>query len=128
MKTVYILNYIMALLFILGETLRRGPSYIFTNTSTMLEDYISGAILLIAAYFWKQKKDNAPNIMVGAWGYATGGMFIPFWAHLEACIRGETICQDHIYSDVEAIILKGLIWIVCISCFIITLKGANKKN
>ncbi len=39
MKVVYYLAYVMAAVFILGETVRRGLSYFSINATTMVEDY-----------------------------------------------------------------------------------------
>jgi hypothetical protein len=46
----------------------------------MIEDYLCGALLLIAAWVWSKDYDIAPKMMAAAWGFATGGMFVPFAA------------------------------------------------
>ena len=108
MQVVYYMTYVMAIVFMVGETARRGLSYFAVNATTMLEDYLCGAILLWAAWSWARRQKMAPTVMATAWGYATGGMFVPFAAHLEAWMRGVTFRPDHPHTDTASIILKAL--------------------
>ena len=128
MKIVHIVAYIMAFVFIIGETSRRGFDYFSINATTMVEDYLCGALLLWAALFWSQKHKMAPQLMTGAWAYATGGMFVPFFAHLEAWLRGETFRVDHPHTDIGSVVLKGAIWAICLACFTVTLWGVDTKQ
>lgn len=61
--------------------------------------------------------------MAAALAYANGGMFVPFAAHLEAWLRSETFRPDHPHTDVASIILKGVIWAVCLACLIVAVKS-----
>ena len=123
MKIVYYMTYIMAFVFLVGETSRRGFGYFSINATTMFEDYICGALLLLAALFWFKKHKIAPKLMAVAWAYATGGMFVPFFAHLEAWLRGATFRIDHPHAEIESVVLKGVIWAICLACLIVTLRG-----
>jgi hypothetical protein len=42
MKVVYWLTYVMAVVFLVGETARRGIGYFSVNATTMIEDYLCG--------------------------------------------------------------------------------------
>ena len=127
MKIVYYTTYIMAFVFIAGETVRRGLSYLSVNATTMIEDYLCGALLLTAAIFWAKGKEIAPKLMAVAWAYGTGGMFVPFAAHLEAWIRSETFRPDHPHEDLNSVILKGIIWAICLICLIVTLRSDDRE-
>ena len=127
MKAAYFAAYIMAFVFIAGETLRRGLSYLSVNATTMVEDYICGALLLSAAIFWYQQRPLAPKLMAVAWAYATGGMFVPFFAHLEAFLRDTTFRPDHPHEDVNSIVLKGVIWAICLVFLIISLRSDDSE-
>ena len=118
----------MAFVFIMGETARRGLSYLSVNATTMVEDYLCGALLLAAALAWLKKKSIAPKLMAVAWAYATGGMFVPFFAHLEAWFRGVTIRDDHPHADFESVILKGVIWLICLICLVVTLRSDSSEQ
>lgn len=118
----------MAAVFILGETTRRGIGYFSINATTMIEDYLCGLLLLAAALVWRSGSQNGPVMMASAWAYSTGGMFVPFAAHLEAWIRQETFRPDHPYDDVFSIILKGVIWLVSLICFVVSIAHAMKAK
>ncbi len=128
MKIVLWLTYLMSAVFILGETLRRGLSYFSVNATTMVEDYLCGALLFTAAILATKGSKLASKYMVAAWAYATGGMFVPFYAHLEAYLRGATFRADHIHTDVNSVILKGVIWSIALICFIVVLRNEAKPS
>ena len=117
----------MAAVFLVGETARRGIGYFAVNATTMIEDYLCGALLLSAAWIWFKGYEIAPKIMAVAWAYATGGMFVPFAAHLEAALRGVTFRPDHPHTDTASIVLKGIIWTVCLGCLIVALRSHKNK-
>lgn len=128
MKVVYFLTYFMAAIFTLGETLRRGLSYFSINATTMMEDYLCGALMIIAAVLWAKGSKLAHNYMIAAWAYATGGMFVPFFAHLEAYLRGATFRADHPHEDLNSVILKGVIWGIALICFIVVMRSKNDNK
>ena len=124
MKTVVYFNFIIAFVFLAGKTARRGISYFSINATKMLEDYVAGVALLVAAILWVRNYRHSTIIMTAAWGYVTGGMFVPFFSHLEAWLREETIRSDHIHTDVNAVILKYVVWLICLVCFVMSLRTA----
>jgi hypothetical protein len=126
-KIVNYFSYAMAFVFVVGETARRGIGYVSVNATTMFEDYSCGALLLAAAVIWSRGRKNARSWMVAAWGYATGGMFVPFFAHLEAWLRGATFRPDHPHEDFQAVVLKGVIWAICLACLTVTLQGKKTE-
>jgi hypothetical protein len=128
MRYAYYMTYVMAAVFIVGETARRGIGYMAVNATTMFEDYCGGILLLLAARYWHKRHDMAPALMTAAWGYATGGMFVPFFAHLEAFLRGATFRADHPHGDVNAVIAKAVIWALCLSCLIVSVRSVRSKN
>jgi hypothetical protein len=127
MKAAHYMAYIMSFVFIFGETSRRGLGYFSINSTTMVEDYLCGILLFSAALFWTKKRKIAPKLMAAAWGYATGGMFVPFFAHLEAYLREVTFRADHPHADLNSVILKGVIWTICLVCFVITMRSNEIK-
>lgn len=127
MKVLTYLAYALSFVFVFGETNRRGLEYFNINATTMLEDYLCGALLLLAAVLCTIGHKLSEKMMVAAWGYATGGMFVPFFAHLEASLRGVTFRSDHPHTETEVVILKGIIWLICLSCLIISLRSTTSK-
>lgn len=126
MKIVYYFSYLLAAVVMVGETARRGFSYFSVNATTMVEDYLGGALLLAAALLWRKGRPNARQWMIAAWAYVTGAMFVPFFAHLEAWLRGATFRPDHLHTDIDAIFIKGVIWTICLACFVVSL-GARQS-
>ena len=128
MKATQALAYAMGAMFILGETARRGIDYFSINATTMLEDYGAGILLILAAAACTAKLAHSAIYLAGAWGYAAGGMFVPFFAHLEAYLRGATFRPDHPIEDVNGIIVKGVIWGICVSLFIASLRDSSGRS
>ena len=128
MKGTQALAYAMGAMFILGETARRGIDYFSVNATTMLEDYGSGILLILAAAACTAKLAHSAIYLAGAWGYAAGGIFVPFFAHLEAYLRGATFRPDHPIEDVNEIIIKGVIWGICVSLFIASLRDSSGRS
>jgi hypothetical protein len=83
MKIVYYLTYVMAFIFSPAKPPRRDIGYFPVNATTMIEDYLCGAWLLSAAWIWSKGYRIASRMMAVAWAYSTGGIFVPFTAHLE---------------------------------------------
>lgn len=126
MKIVLFFNFLIAFVFLAGETARRGVSYFSINATTMLEDYVAGTALLLAAVLWIRNYSHAQIAMIAAWAYVTGGMFVPFFAHLEAWVREETFRSDHIHTDTNAVILKAVVWSACLVCFVVSARTTIK--
>lgn len=127
MKGTQAMAYAMGAAFIIGETARRGIGYFSINATTMLEDYGSGILLILAAIACTAKLAQATVYLAGAWGYSAGGMFVPFFAHLEAYLRGATFRPDHPIEDVSGIIVKGIIWGICVAAFIASLRDQSAQ-
>lgn len=128
MKVVYYLTWLMVAVFLIGETARRGVGYFSINATTMIEDYLCGLLLLTAALVWRSGAIWRLTLMASAWAYATGGMFVPFAAHLEAWLRQETFRADHPHEDVNSVILKGVIWAICLVCFLVSMRSVIAKS
>lgn len=126
MKSIYYITFGFGVFFLLIENLRRGVSYFAVNATTMIEDYLMGIILIVAALMYKRHKELGTKLIIAAWAYAVGGMFVPFAAHLEAFLRGETFRADHVHTDVNSIILKGVVWLISIVMFSLAIR--NRKS
>ena len=66
MKGTQALAYAMGAMFILGETARRGLDYFAINATTMLEDYGSGVLLILAAAACTAKLAQSTIYLAGA--------------------------------------------------------------
>ena len=122
MKSIYYMTWGFGAFFLLIENLRRGVSYFSVNATTMIEDYLMGVVFIAAAFMYQRDRELGTKLIIAAWAYAVGGMFVPFAAHLEAFLRGETVRADHVHTDVNSIILKGVVWLICIVVFSLAIK------
>ena len=123
-------SYLMGAFLILVETFRRGIEYWGVHATTIIEDYIAGAFLIIAAVLWTRKSPRSEMVMAAAWAYMIGMMTPTFFSHTEAYLRGVTRIADQPFDDVGAIIIKGLLWLVAVIGLGLTLYSAdsNKKT
>lgn len=70
------------------ETLRRGMGEWMVDATTMLTDYVAGAILLVGAWAAYKGLVWADAWLLLAWGWVTGMMFMSFSDQLEITLRG----------------------------------------
>ncbi len=68
MKGTQALAYAMGAMFILGEIARRGIDYLSVNATTILEDYGSGILLILAPAACTAKLAHSTIYLAGAWG------------------------------------------------------------
>jgi hypothetical protein len=101
------------------ETARRGVAHWLVNSTTMADDYIMGAVLLVACVRWSLNKKDARILLVIAWAYVLGVMNAAFWGHFEGNLRGMAICDNN-PTEVGAIIGKGVIWLIALTCLLIS--------
>jgi hypothetical protein len=90
------------------ETLRRGVGEWTRDFTTMFEDYVAGALLLVAGWATVRHRHWGPLFLVLAWAYVTGLMSSSFWYQLEETIRG-TVAEDPV-----VLIVKLLLWSTCV--------------
>lgn len=90
------------------ETLRRGLG--FENVTTVVEDYVIGALLLLAATSVRAGRRHGPLLLVLAWAALAGGLFPSFFGHLEYLLRG-TVGGPR---EAWIVAIKGAIYAVCL--------------
>jgi hypothetical protein len=122
MKVINYLTIFFGVFFLVIEYLRRGVSYYAINASTMIEDSALGILFLAAAFVYRKNKSLGQKLIISSWAYAVGAMLLPFIAHLEAFLRGATFRPDHPHTDVGSIVLKGIIWGICVVVFVMSIK------
>ncbi len=126
MKSIHYVTLGFGVFFLLIENVRRGVSYFAVNATTMIEDYLMGVIFIVVALIYGKNRELGTKLIIGAWAYAVGGMFVPFAAHLEAYLRGATFRPDHIHTDVNSIILKGIVWLIAIVMLYLAVKNRRR--
>jgi hypothetical protein len=112
----------LGILLPLLETLRRGLQTWLVDTTTMFEDYVAGALLLIAAASVRRGVRWAPIFMVVAWAYVTGMMSSSFWYQLEETLRGVV--------EEPPIVLCGklILWTICLAALVSAVRSAGEAR
>ncbi|PSB54509.1 hypothetical protein C7B79_34725, partial [Chroococcidiopsis cubana CCALA 043] len=92
----------------LAETVRRSNQIVdLARFLSWFDDYILGAILLIAVYLVKKKINNSISFLIAAWGFVSGALFLSFLGQFE--YYRTTTGDPGIFSTSFVAIAKGLI-------------------
>lgn len=102
------------------ETVRRGITHWAVNVTTMLEDYLGGALLLTGAWAAYRSKSWGALFLALAWGSTAGLMTSSFVAQLEATLR-QTASEPH---NLIVLMVKFLLWTVCITSVVLSFRAA----
>ena len=102
------------------ETVRRGLSYWTVDFTTMFEDYVAGALLLIGAFSSHRSQRGGAVFLVVAWAYFTGLMSSSFWSQIEETVR-QTSSEPH---NLVVVIVKFLLWAVCVVSLVFAARRA----
>lgn len=106
------------------ETARRGISHWAVDFTTMFEDYLGGAVLLIGAWAAYRAKSWGATFLVLAWASISGLMTSSFVGQLEDTIR-QTATEPH---NLLIVIVKALLWGTCVTSLILSFRTACNQN
>ena len=104
------------------ETSRRGISHWLVDATTMFEDYVAGALLLIGAWACYSKRRWGSVFLVLAWAYFTGLMSSSFWNQLEETLR-QTVTEPH---NGLVLTVKFLLWAVSVTSLGLSFRNAPR--
>ena len=119
MRFEVIAAFIVGIMLPVLETGRRGIGYWTVEFTTMFEDYVAGALLLIGAWATYSSRRWGPVFLIVAWAYFTGLMSSSFWYQLEETIR-ETSSEP---NNLVVVIVKFLLWATCVSSLTLAFRG-----
>ena len=102
------------------ETARRGLGHWAINFTTMFEDYLGGALLLIGAWAAYRAKWWGALFLALAWGSISGLMTSSFIAQLEATLRGTATEPNNLL----VVLVKFLLWTVCLISVVLSFRSA----
>ena len=106
------------------ETARRGISHWTINFTTMFEDYLGGALLLIGAWAAYRAKWWGAMFLVLAWGSISGLMTSSFLGQLEATLR-QTATEP---NNLVIVVVKFLLWTICIISLVLAFRTALRTR
>ena len=102
------------------ETVRRGITHWTINFTTMFEDYVGGAVLLIGAWAAYQRKSWGALFLALAWGSILGLMTSSMVAQLEQTLR-QTATEPH---NLVVLLVKLLLWSVSTVSLVLAFRSA----
>ena len=102
------------------ETCRRGVGYWGVEFTTMFEDYVAGALLLIGGWAAHRARPWGATFLVLAWAYVAGLMGSSFWSQLEETLR-QTASEPH---NLLVVVVKFLLWGACVVSLALSFRRA----
>jgi len=106
------------------ETGRRGIGHWAINFTTMFEDYLAGALLLIGGWGAYRAKSWGAAFLVLAWAYFAGLMTSSFVGQLEETLRRTASEPGH----TMVLVVKFLLWSVCVTSLVLSFRSVRKKR
>ena len=106
------------------ETGRRGISHWLVNFTTMFEDYLAGALLLIGAWAAYRRKSWGPVFLVLAWAAFFGLMDSSFLSQLEETLRGAASEPNNLL----VVLVKSLLWATCVISLVLSFHTATRTR
>ena len=106
------------------ETARRGISHWTINFTTMFEDYVAGALLLIGGWAAYRSKSWGAMFLVLAWASFSGLMTSSFVGQLEETLR-QTASEP---NNLLVVVVKFLLWTVCVVSLVLSFRTATQKR
>ena len=106
------------------ETGRRGISTWTINFTTMFEDYLAGALLLVGGWAAYRSKSWGTAFLVLAWAYFSGLMTSSFVGQLEETLR-QTASEP---SNLLVLVVKSLLWSVCVISLVLSFRTVRRSH
>ena len=101
------------------ETIRRGYGHWLVDFTTMFEDFLAGALLLISGWLAERGRPYAKYCLLAAFGYTTGMMNSSFMGQIEATLRGNL--EAH---NTATLFFKALMWGLAVSGLVMSFRNA----
>ena len=106
------------------ETARRGISHWTINFTTMFEDYLLGALLLVGGWAAYRSRSWGPVFLVLAWAAFSGLMTSSFVGQVEETLR-QTADEPH---NLVVVVVKFLLWSVCVVSLVLAFRTATQRR
>ncbi len=124
MRFEIIAAFIIGVLLPVMETARRGISHWTINFTTMFEDYLAGALLLVGGWAAYRSKSWGTMFLLLAWASFSGLMTSSFLAQLEETLRG-TVTEP---NNSVVVVVKFLLWSVCMVSLVLSSRSAIRTR
>lgn len=124
MRFEIIAAFVIGVLLPVLETARRGINYWTINFTTMFEDYLAGALLLVGGWAAYRSRSWGPVFLVLAWAYFSGLMTSSFVSQVEETLR-QTVDEP---DNLIVVVVKFLLWSVCVVSLVLSFRIAIQRR
>ena len=124
MRFEVVAAFVIGVLLPVLETGRRGISTWTINFTTMFEDYLAGALLLVGGWAAYRSKSWGALFLVLAWAYFSGLMTSSFVGQLEETLR-QTGSEP---GNLLVLVVKFVLWIVCVTSLVLSFRTLHKRQ
>ena len=124
MRFEIIAAFVIGVLLPVLETARRGINYWTINFTTMFEDYLAGALLLVGGRVAYRSRSWGPVFLVLAWAYFSGLMTSSFVSQVEETLR-QTVDEP---DNLIVVVVKFLLWSVCVVSLVLSFRTAIQRR
>ena len=124
MRFEIIAAFAMGVLLPVLETARRGISHWAINFTTMFEDYLAGALLLVGGWAAYRSKSWGPMFLVLAWAYFAGLITSAFVGQLEETLRHAASEPNNLL----VVVVKFVLWSVCVVSLVLSFHTATRRS
>jgi len=124
MRFEVIAAFVIGVLLPVLETGRRGISHWTVNFTTMFEDYLAGALLLVGGWAAYKSKSWGALFLVLAWAYFSGLMTSSFVGQLEETLR-QTGSEP---GNLLVLVIKFLLWSICVTSLVLSFRTVMQSR
>lgn len=124
MRFEIVAAFVIGVLLPVLETGRRGISTWTVNFTTMFEDYLAGALLLVGGWAAYRSKSWGAAFLVLAWAYFSGQLTSSFMGQLEETLR-QTASEP---GNLLVLVVKFLLWSVCVTSLVLSFRTVLKRQ
>lgn len=124
MRFEVIAAFAIGILLPLLETCRRGITHWTVDFTTMFEDHVAGALLLIGGWAAYRKRSWGTLFLILAWAYVTGMMGGSFWYQLEDTLRQNASEPNNLL----VVVIKFLLWAICVVSLVLSFQTASRTH
>src|SRR5262245_23464588 len=96
------------------ETARRGMGHWAINATTMLEDYLAGAVLLFAGWCALRRAPFARRLLLAAWAGVAGMMTLSLMGQIEVTLRATELEPN----NGVVLVVKLALWATCVTALV----------
>lgn len=124
MRFEIIAAFVIGALLPILETVRRGIGHWAINFTTMFEDYLGGALLLIGGWAAYRAKRWGAAFLVLAWASITGLMTSSLSAQIEQTLR-HAVTEP---NNLVVVVVKFLLWVVSVASLVLSFRAATQTR